>query len=108
MGAASIRLRIGSVSRVPFSCFSVARDSMRPSTGDSLVPAAAASYWPFWMVARAASGHETLRALPWLSSAYAYDVLRLLFYLAAILVIFWRVGEHMERLSGLRQSARPT
>jgi hypothetical protein len=63
---------------------------------------------PAWMVARGGSGHETLRALPWLSSAYAYDVLRLLYYLAAILVIFWRVGEHMERLSGLRQSARPT
>jgi hypothetical protein len=59
---------------------------------------------PAWMVARAGSGHETLSALPWLSSAYAYDVLRLLFYLAAILVIFWRVGEHMERLSGSRQS----
>jgi cation transport ATPase len=60
---------------------------------------------PAWMVARAGSGHETLRALPWLSSAYAYDVLRLLFYVAAIVVIFWRVGEHMERLSGMRQSA---
>ena len=63
---------------------------------------------PAWIVARAGSGHEMLRALPWLSSAYAYDVLRLLFYLAAILVIFWRVGEHMERLSGLRQSPHPT
>jgi hypothetical protein len=59
---------------------------------------------PAWIVVRAGPGHETLRALPWLSSAYAYDVLRLLFYLAAILVIFWRIGEHMERLSGLRQS----
>jgi hypothetical protein len=59
---------------------------------------------PTWMVARAGSG-QTVRALPWLSSAYAYDVLRLLFYLAAVLVIFWRVGEHMERLSSLRQSA---
>jgi hypothetical protein len=26
-----------------------------------------------------------------------------LFYLAATMVIFWRVGAHMERLSGLRQ-----
>jgi hypothetical protein len=43
--------------------------------------------------------------LPWFSSAYAYDVLRLAFYLAATLVIFWRVGEHMERLSGMRQAA---
>jgi hypothetical protein len=42
-----------------------------------------------------------------LSSAYVYDVLRLLFYLAAILVIFWRVGKHMERLSALRQPSRP-
>ena len=44
-------------------------------------------------------------ALPWLSSAYAHDVVRLAFYLAAILAIFWRVGEHMERVSELRQSA---
>lgn len=43
---------------------------------------------------------------PWLSSAYARDVVRLGFYLAAILAIFWRVGEHMERVSALRQSAR--
>jgi hypothetical protein len=39
----------------------------------------------------------------WFSSAYAYDVLRLVFYLAATLVIFWRVGAHMERLSGVRK-----
>lgn len=62
---------------------------------------------PAWLAARAGSGYGSLGALPWLSSAYAYDVLRLLFYVASILVIFWRVGEHMERLSGLRQSARP-
>lgn len=46
----------------------------------------------------------TLGAAPWLSSAYAYDVIRLVFFLAATLVIFWRVGEHMERVSGLRQA----
>lgn len=61
---------------------------------------------PAAVVGRAGPGHEALRALPWLSSAYVYDILRLLFYLAAILVIFWRVGEHMERLSGLRQPTR--
>jgi len=60
---------------------------------------------PAWMAARA--GGKTWGALPWLSSAYAYDVLRLAFYLAAILVIFWRVGVHMERLSALRQSPGP-
>ena len=43
--------------------------------------------------------------LPWFASAYAYDTLRLVFYLAATLVIFWRVGEHMERLSGMRRPA---
>jgi hypothetical protein len=47
--------------------------------------------------------HVVAALLPWFSSAYAYDTLRLLFYLAATLVIFWRVGEHMERLSGMRQ-----
>jgi hypothetical protein len=57
---------------------------------------------PAWMVARGESEHA-LRVLPWLSSAYAYDVLRLLFSLAAILAIFWRVGEHMERVSSLRR-----
>lgn len=62
---------------------------------------------PAWMVGRAGPGHEAFSALPWLSSAHVHDVLRLLFYQAAILVIFWRVGEHMDRLSGLRQSARP-
>ena len=62
---------------------------------------------PLWMDARAASEGGTLGALPWLSSAYAYDVLRLAFYLAAILVIFWRVGAHMERLSALRQPPGP-
>jgi hypothetical protein len=62
---------------------------------------------PLALAARAGSA-ETLRALPlpWLSSAYAYDVLRLVFYLAALIVIFWRVAEHMERLSDLRQSRR--
>jgi hypothetical protein len=58
---------------------------------------------PAALVARAGPGHEALRSLPWLSSPYVYDVLRLVFYLAAILVIFWRVGEHMERLSDRRQ-----
>ena len=47
--------------------------------------------------------HVIAALLPWFASAYAYDTLRLLFYLAATLVIFWRVGEHMERLSGMRQ-----
>ena len=45
-------------------------------------------------------------ALSWPPSAYAHDIVRLGFYLAAILAIFWRVGAHMERLSELRQSAR--
>lgn len=62
---------------------------------------------PAWLVLRAGPGHGALSGLPWLSSAYAYDIVRLLFYLAAILVIFWRVGEHMARLSGLRQASRP-
>ena len=48
--------------------------------------------------------HVVAALLPWFSSAYAYDTLRLLFYLSATMVIFWRVGEHMERLSGLRQA----
>src|SRR5687768_11182980 len=60
---------------------------------------------PAGLIARAGPGHEALRVLPWLSSAYFYDILRLLFYLAAILVIFWRVGEHMERLSSARLSS---
>ena len=51
--------------------------------------------------------HVVATLLPWFSSAHAYDSLRLLFYLAATMVIFWRVGEHMERLSGLRQARRP-
>jgi hypothetical protein len=45
-----------------------------------------------------------IRAQPWLWSTYTYDAVRLLFYLAAIVVIFWRVGAHMERLSGLRHA----
>jgi cation transport ATPase len=49
----------------------------------------------------------TWGAARWLASAYAYDVVRLVFFVAATLVIFWRVGEHMERVSALRQSARP-
>ena len=47
--------------------------------------------------------HAVAMLLPWFSSAYAYDTLRLVFYLAATVVIFWRVGEHMERLSGMRR-----
>src|SRR5687767_15912103 len=47
--------------------------------------------------------HVVATLLPWFSSAYAYDTLRLVFYLGATLVIFWRVGEHMERLSGMRK-----
>ena len=59
---------------------------------------------PATVVARAGPGHDAFRTLPWLSSPYAYDILRLVFYLAATVVIFWRVGAHMERLSDLRQS----
>lgn len=61
---------------------------------------------PAWMAMRGGSGDATVRALPWLASANVYDVVRLVFFVAATLVIFWRVGEHMERLSVSRQSAR--
>jgi hypothetical protein len=59
---------------------------------------------PMWLAERA--GAADLRALPWVSSAYAYDIVRLVFYAAALLVIFWRVGVHMQRVSAARQSVR--
>jgi hypothetical protein len=69
-------------------------------------PVALSTSIVIWGVFHLATTLSAGMALPWLTSAYGYDILRLLFYLAAILVIFWRVGGHMERLSGLRQSSR--
>jgi len=45
---------------------------------------------------------------PWLASSRAYDLVRLLASAGAVLVVFLRIGKHMERASLMRESAANT
>lgn len=56
-----------------------------------------------WAVLWALPGRFSL--FPWLASAEAYDVIRFFAYMATLLVIYVRIGAHMERISDLRQSS---
>lgn len=42
--------------------------------------------------------------LPWFASSRAHDLLRLLASAAAVLIVFLRIGKHMNRVASLRQS----
>ena len=50
---------------------------------------------------------EWLPWIPWLGSTRVYDVFRLLTYVLTVFVILLRVGEHMEKVAELRESANP-
>lgn len=43
---------------------------------------------------------------PWLESSRAYDVVRMLASIAAVFIVFLRIGRHMNRVSLLRDSSR--
>jgi hypothetical protein len=42
---------------------------------------------------------------PWLTSSRAYDVVRMLASAGAVLIVFLRIGKHMNRVSLIRESA---
>ena len=46
-----------------------------------------------------------LTELPWLASSRAYDIVRMLASAGAVLVVFLRIGKHMNRVSLIRESA---
>jgi hypothetical protein len=48
------------------------------------------------------------RRLAWLASSGVYDVLRLLASAGAVLIVFLRIGKHMNRVSLIRESAKYT
>ena len=43
---------------------------------------------------------------PWLESSRAYDIVRLLASIAAVFIVFLRIGRHMNRVSLLRESSQ--
>lgn len=43
---------------------------------------------------------------PWLASSHAYDVARLFASAGAVLIVFLRIGKHMNRVSLMRESAK--
>ena len=45
---------------------------------------------------------------PWLTSSRTYDVVRMLASAGAVLIVFLRIGKHMNRVSLLRESANNT
>lgn len=50
--------------------------------------------------------HLITLAVPWFAASPAYDLLRLLASAAAVLIVFLRIGKHMERVSSLRDLER--
>jgi hypothetical protein len=46
--------------------------------------------------------------LPWLTSSRTYDVVRMFASAGAVLIVFLRIGKHMNRVSLLRESANST
>jgi len=65
----------------------------------------ALTYIPIWVIRRWDNAPEQLLLFPWLSSALAYDLLRLLAYVGMTFFIYLRVGEHMDRVSDLRSAS---
>lgn len=45
---------------------------------------------------------------PWLTSSRAYDVVRMLASAGAVLIVFLRIGKHMNRVALIRESASVT
>jgi hypothetical protein len=44
--------------------------------------------------------------LPWLASSRAYDVVRMVASAGAVVIVFLRIGKHMNRVSLIRESAK--
>lgn len=58
-----------------------------------------------WRLSRFENLPTWLPDFPWLSSLFAYDVLRFLLYVGTVFTIFLRTGEHLERIADLQESA---
>ncbi len=58
-----------------------------------------------WLLSEMKLDHDPERWLPWLASAQVHDVLRLFASAGAVLIVFLRIGKHMDRVSTLRESA---
>jgi hypothetical protein len=43
---------------------------------------------------------------PWVTSSHTYDVVRMVASAGAVFIVFLRIGKHMNRVSGIRESAR--
>ncbi len=60
---------------------------------------------PAWLLVQGTVANDSLWWLPWLQSSRIYDVMRLLASVGVVFIMFLRIGEHMERLSRIRESA---
>jgi cation transport ATPase len=58
-----------------------------------------------WLISGMTFEQDPVRWFPWLGSARVYDVLRMFASVAAVFIVFLRIGEHMSRISTLRESA---
>jgi len=54
------------------------------------------------------SEQDPSRWFPWFASSRVYDVLRMFTSAGAVLIVFLRIGKHMNRVSLLRESAKYT
>ena len=61
--------------------------------------------WPAWLLIQGAVSNDSVGWLPWLQSSRIYDVMRLLASVGVVFIVFLRIGEQMERLSRIRESA---
>jgi cation transport ATPase len=57
-----------------------------------------------WMLSGMTFEQDPSRWFPWLASSHVYDVLRMFASAGAVFIVFLRVGEHMNRVSLLRES----
>jgi hypothetical protein len=60
---------------------------------------------PAWLLVQGTVANDSLWWLPWLQSSRIYDVMRLLASVGVVFITFLRIGEQMERLSRIRESA---
>ena len=61
--------------------------------------------FPAWLLVQGTVSNDFLWWLPWLQSSSIYDILRMLASVGVVYIVFLRIGEHMERLSRIRELA---
>ena len=62
----------------------------------------------FPLLSAMTSEQDPSRWSQWLTSSRAYDVIRMFASAGAVLIVFLRIGKHMNRVSSLRESANYT